>query len=401
MRVPRGATKVALPVAVLLGVLVACSSGVTDSDSGWGGGTDKPSFSPGSALAAVGCTETEQADSGSVVLALVEGGRMLFDCSAVPEARWVRAYQRELTGRAAKLTGTAAMTGYYTYQIVLVEYDCSYTKQGPTVTGNAGEGRYVTWGLDPGGPAIDSMYLVGEFQLTFYVEVSATCTRIEYGEGTWHSGEPGDGDDGGSTSTGGGGTTPPPPPPPPPPSPDTCNSTGDSYLVLNSKGIQDSLSAILARSVAANEEMGGYIYKVTSGGPFMIALMPSDTSKTDNCSWASNVPPGTKALGMIFAYFHTHPTTDGTTFTCKLSGLVITASSFASGGGSLGRYDSSGNYIPGDWDWVRNATSNPGQVPMYTIDPQHIFRLEPGTPPGQEGSNPNNWTRVPGGCALP
>jgi hypothetical protein len=90
------------------------------------------------------------------------------------------------------------------------------------------------------------------------------------------------------------------------------------------------------------------------------------------------------------AFWHTHLYSDGTTVFCRLRNRTIVVNNAASGGGSFAEGGRSG-----DWDAVRTDS-----VSMYTVDPERIYRLDPGTPAGSEADNPNIWFRIPGTCAA-
>src|SRR5690606_20525558 len=153
---------------------------------------------------------------------------------------------------------------------------------------------------------------------------------------------------------------------------------------LNWRSIQDSLAAIHAESVAAGVEMGGIIWAEYAKGPFY--FMRLTATSASNCHWSftgsGSVP------GAIMGYFHTHLYRDGDQFSCPgdSTGTVRTATNSLTGGGSVDISDST----KGDWGFVRTA------IPprkMYIVDPDFLWRLDPGTPIGQESSNPNQWSR--------
>jgi hypothetical protein len=173
-------------------------------------------------------------------------------------------------------------------------------------------------------------------------------------------------------------------PPAPTPAPDTCRSSRDAhYGVLEQKWIQDSLNAVLLESIATDTEIAGRILRDPWTGRLFFQRGVMDPAGTDNCRFT--MLPATGLPGEVIAKWHTHPNADDAIVTCRLSGKTGTITTAATGGGS-----------PEDWAMV-----NDSGIRMYTIDPRHIYRLDPSPDRVASYSNPNQWIRVPSGCAQP
>jgi hypothetical protein len=83
---------------------------------------------PGRRLLAVGCVRQEKADTGFVVLGVPGGSTLMLDCSGVERTEWRRAYRFEVQDRTERLAVeglTAAMTGYWQYQVVEITSTCT------------------------------------------------------------------------------------------------------------------------------------------------------------------------------------------------------------------------------------------------------------------------------------
>jgi hypothetical protein len=275
------------------------------------------------------------------------------------------------------------MAGYYSWEYSGSKYVCS-TGGTVTVGGSASEAGWISV-VRPDGTSYQEYVDIGPYTVS-YTEQS--CEWVDSYTGTWHS-TSGDGGDppppeGGGGSGGGGGSPPPPTPPA-----DTCPNAGDTLGPLQIRSLQDSLGVALTDAIAADHELAGWIARHPSTGRWYFVRGQMDMNATDNCNYKllpQSLP------GEQVAFWHTHLYADGTTVFCRLRGELVTINNIALGGGSV----SSGTYL-GDWDAVRDTTMG---GPMYTIDPNTIYRLDPDRPVGHEGNNPNVWIRVAGSCAI-
>jgi len=324
-------------------------------------------------MRAAGCTEVRGLPPvGTVRFQGKDGRWRSYTCPGVGKAA-VRAaigrFHEAKAERAARGTGgqvrAMAATGYFILTAISTEW-CVQTQTHLEI---GGVRVYTQTTIVPGSC----------FWVTFY--------SVEYIGGEmpepWEDhccagpGDPGDDD---------------PPPPPPPPADTVCATiTQDANGALNWKPIQDSLAAIHAEAVGAGTEMGGILWQQKLNGP--IYFLRLDTSDATNCHWFYT--GGGDAPGFIVGYFHTHLYSDGDQYTCPGDppGTIRTANNAQTGGGSPA--DPS-DPARGDWGVARTLGK-----PVYVIDPDFIWRLDPSTPVGSEGTNPNQWVRTPNGCALP
>ena len=88
----------------------------------------------------------------------------------------------------------------------------------------------------------------------------------------------------------------------------------------------------------------------------------------------------------IIATFHTHPMRDGELFMCPHSTDTVWQAVAEQSGG--GRAD--------DWNYATQTG-----IPLYTIDPDRIWRLEPDVPDSLRQINPQRWTKGSMGVCAP
>jgi hypothetical protein len=178
---------------------------------------------------------------------------------------------------------------------------------------------------------------------------------------------------------------PPPPQPPPPPPADTCPTADGHFGILRVRAVQDSFGAALSRSVQGNTELGGFIWKHPEKDEIIATQGTINWAQTDACDVKFTGADSPPKPGMIpIATWHTHPYADLTQIWCSVSQTELTAYNDGLGGGS-----------PTDW-----MQANDLGIPVYTISPTRLARLDPFTPSESRADNPNIWNRVPGGCAL-
>lgn len=183
---------------------------------------------------------------------------------------------------------------------------------------------------------------------------------------------------------------------------DTCKIvTGDRVVkrgeyffdgALNDGAMQDSLRAAHFESygtignplpMSERREIGGFFGLNTVTQAYEFHRLP--TAGSTRCHFPFqpfDIPKNFAVLGL----WHTHPMKDGESYTCPHSAdTVWLAKAEEQGGGSAG-------------DW---AIADSLQVPMYTIDPERMWRLEPNTPAGLDRwNNPQRWTKgISGQCA--
>lgn len=177
--------------------------------------------SPGRRLLAVGCVRQEKADTGFVVLGVPGGSTLMLDCSGVERTKWRRAYRLEVQDRAERLAVeglTAAMTGYWQYQVVEITSTCTSWLGAVEylLPSDANVAVYT-----PDGQYVGHYDFVGGVPLRFDFYSSFPCTELVLSQGEWVEFQDptnGEGSGGGSGGDGGGdGDDGPPPPPPSPP----------------------------------------------------------------------------------------------------------------------------------------------------------------------------------------
>lgn len=131
-------------------------------------------------------------------------------------------------------------------------------------------------------------------------------------------------------------------------------------------------------------EIGGIIYQAVDHGPFLFQRVPS--IETSPCSYNMDERHLPRPIFLVVARFHTHTMRDEEEYMCpNTADTVWRAINEASGGGSTP-------------DWEIADTSD---IPMYTIDPDRIYRLEPDTPPARRHFNPQRWLKASSGTCAP
>lgn len=168
----------------------------------------------------------------------------------------------------------------------------------------------------------------------------------------------------------------------------TC-ATNDG--VLDDPAVRNALKAALAASGAFNsnpasrQEQAGYIYQ-RADGSYDVRTAPPDPTLTTPCSSWPGVPapqPGETTI----APWHTHPFAAGDPLP------------FVQGCASTPRrptqYDNrrGGGGSAADWRFIETPDGN-RFLPMYIIDKNEVFRLDPNVPVRQRSRNPNRfkWT---------
>ena len=311
-------------------------------------------------MAEIGCRPLRGTpDSSTIALRLVPPRVTAFQCRGVPAER-IRAAARAVrqlvlaNPRWASLESEAGDggggSGYYVYD----HMECIWHAAAPPEYG-------------------ERINADGDFEV--YVLVEAQLGRCDWMAIFRYEAPGGDADPGTGTET---------LPPGPTTAPDTCRSSRDAYLgLLEQKWIQDSLNAVLLESIATDTEIAGRILRDPWTGRLYFQRGMMDPAGTDNCRFT--MLPATGLPGEVIAKWHTHPNADNAIVTCRLSAKTGVITTAVTGGGS-----------PEDWAMVHDTG-----IRMYTIDPSHIYRLDPGLDRVAAYSNPNRWIRVPGGCAQP
>jgi hypothetical protein len=301
---------------------------------------------------------------------LYDGTPATFECNGVPRAeihQVVLSHQSAMPNRTLP-PGVAFQTAYHTTSVT-VYYQCQVTH---------------TWTYVP---------ILGEYVYSYFTVDGCWITEI--------------------VSNGGGGSgtgdwvdengNPVPPPSDPVQTPDavvsdTCKIvTGDRVVTreldtlsvlfegsLNDGAIQDSLRAAHLDSygtiadplpLSQRDEIGGVIAYNFRKKTYEFHRIPATSSS--HCHYIADppdLPQGVVAVG----WWHTHVLRDGDIYDCPFLGTMgVTANAEASGGGS-----------EADWE-----LANTYKMPVYTIDPDRIWRLEPNTPPDMRPANPQRWAK--------
>ncbi len=311
-------------------------------------------------MAKIGCRPLMgPADSSTIAVRLAPPRIQAFQCRGVPSVR-IRAAAREVrqlvlaNPRWASVQSVAGDggggSGYYAYD----HMECIWHSAAPPEYG-------------------ERINADGDFEV--YVLVEAKPGYCDW-MAIFRYVAPGGGSDGGpGTET---------IPQGPTSKPDSCPSSRDEhYRVLEHRWIQDSLNTVLRESVATSTEIAGRILRDPWTGRLYFQRGVMDPAGTDNCRFT--MLPATGLPGEVIAKWHTHPNADFAVVTCRLSGKTGIITTGATGGGS-----------PEDW-----ATVDASGIRMYTIDPNRLYRLDPGLDRVARSNNPNQWVRVPNGCALP
>src|SRR5690606_30711020 len=163
---------------------------------------------------------------------------------------------------------------------------------------------------------------------------------------------------------------------------------------LNKLELQDSMRALLFDSygttasplpMSQRRELGGVIVHSELTDDYSFHRVPSRAGTESHCSYLS-IGVKTGPTERIVAWVHTHPIRDGEVYDCEATGNTnLVANAQEQGGGS-----------PEDWG---SATSE--RIPMYTIDPDRIWRLEPDTDSLSRPYNPQRWSAAPTGTCSP
>ena len=326
---------------------------------------------------AIGCESVGPGsdNTNEVIVPLRGGGVATFDCGGAPRSAVREAVIRYTTSTnpSADPRFPSAQTWYIN---VTVHYQCEVTHH---------------WTYVP---------VMGEYVYSYSTVDGCWITEIH------HSGS-GGGGGGGSWEGPQGEPVPAPSPPESPPivADTICvDSTADRFLVfrpdsaivqgpLNDMAMQDSLRAAhfdsygtIANPLVHSQrlEIGGIIYQAVKGGPLIFHRVPSiDPSP---CRYGMDTSQLPSPRFRDVATFHTHTMRDGETFMCPHSAdTVWEAVNEASGGG-----------LEHDWNYATLSGR-----PLYTIDPDRIWRLEPDTPVGQRYANPQRWTKGTAGTCAP
>ncbi len=148
--------------------------------------------------------------------------------------------------------------------------------------------------------------------------------------------------------------------------------------ILDTRAIRDEMMALLdASGIDGNpedrREQSGYIHRLADG---TLKLIPApNPGPATPCSGIPRAPdnqPGDEVVGA----FHTHPFAHGDVLppNCNLP-FGATYDNKRLGGGSRQ-----------DWNFAPDFA-----IPMYIIDMEEVFRLDPNTPISERGNNPNRW----------
>lgn len=162
--------------------------------------------------------------------------------------------------------------------------------------------------------------------------------------------------------------------------------------VLDDPAIRNALKAALTASgafnnnPAARQENGGYIYQRADGTYDVRTTSPSPTNPATPCS-ATPGGPTPQAGETVIGPFHTHPFAHGDPIPI-VQGCNATVRQPT-------RYDNrrNGGGSPADWEFIKQPLGTQ-LLPMYIIDKNEVFRLDPTTPTRQRSRNPNRfrWT---------
>ena len=152
---------------------------------------------------------------------------------------------------------------------------------------------------------------------------------------------------------------------------------------LNDLAIQDSMRVLFQESygtiqnplpMAQRRELGGVIlyYPATNTYKFERRLNQLDS----HCAYMTSI--GKIFTGQVLVgVMHTHPIRDGESYDCPVTGET----------GLEGNAEGTGGGSGPDW----TVATNEG-VPMYTMDPDRMWRLEPNTPEGSARTgNTERW----------
>ena len=360
-RISKNMLRVFAPITFVIG-LAGCGIEMPTSPDrqGWEFATPqrgRTAVNPIDYMVAAGCTPGGSLhDSSTIAIKPSNSSPVLFNCLGASSDTVKAAAQAYLSAEAAASGEASVILYVISHQVRSCEPSGSQGHRGPDGYWVLGAGEYwiesTCW--------TRTMY---SYVVEFEDPVINALSQPD-----WFSGSDGaGGNPGGSTDT----TTTPTPT-------DTCANAVDSYGPLASRGVQDSLNVILAQSIGIDTEIPGVIYLLN--GKYHAKRVAAIEAQTDNCYFAMGnytLPYGATPV----AFFHTHPYLDGTFVTCRLGGSGP-IENLLNGGGS-------------DLDWGHITT-----LPWYTIDPQHIFRLDPGVAVGNRSANSNIWLRNPTGCAT-
>lgn len=162
--------------------------------------------------------------------------------------------------------------------------------------------------------------------------------------------------------------------------------------VLDNPAIRQALKDALTASgafnsdPAARRENAGWIYQRPDGTYDVRTTSPSPTNPATPCS-STPGGPQPQAGETVVAPFHTHPFSDGDILPgvdgCgRDRRLTYAYDSDRGGGGS-----------PEDWEFIKTPLGD-RYLPMYIIDKEEVFRLDPNTSQRDRRRNPNRfrWT---------
>lgn len=335
-------------------------------------------------MAAIGChSAAPKSGQSEVTVPLPDGASATFECSGVSRADIRRAVLRHRSATAGSPNSPLLAAALSNAGSVRYHLQCWVTNY---------------WNYDP---------VFGEYVFAYRTIDSCWYTEIYVdggggggggggGTGTWHDQD---------------GNPVPPPSEPIQTTPalvsDTCRIvTGDRVVrrvingevisfdgTLNEGAIQDSMRAahfnsygVIGNTLPLSErlELGGLFGFNAGTQAYEFRRLPGASTrcsyKPDPFSFKSF--PGLVVLG----FWHTHPMRDGELYTCPTTGDTVWQADAEGHGGGSGA------------DW---ATADTLGVPVYTIDPDRIWRLEPNTPPGwARQTNPQRWMKgTSGQCA--
>ena len=162
--------------------------------------------------------------------------------------------------------------------------------------------------------------------------------------------------------------------------------------VLDDPAIRLALKNALNASGAFNntpatrQENAGWIYQRPDGTYDVRTTSPSPTNPATPCS-STPGGPTPQAGETVIGPFHTHPFSHGDILPQVPGCGNNTRQTFA--------YDSrrNGGGSTQDWQFIQTPLGNQ-LLPMYIIDKNEVFRLDPTTPVRQRSRNPNRfrWT---------
>jgi hypothetical protein len=368
--------------ALVLALSVAACTQLPDVPSGMAPytGDMTPSALLAQKLGSIGCTAVEQGTSqAEVTVPLPDGSMAVYSCPNANRAtihRQLSAYRSELDG-----TGSHKVPSMQTYYVnVVVYYQCEVTHH---------------WNYVPA---------MGEYVYAYTTVNGCWITEIHFddpnggGAGGWYNnGTP---------------TSPPSAPYSPPIVADTIcfdeagdpsvlvpHGTSDTSIVsgpLNDLAIADSIRDLFISSYGPlsiplpqdqRMEIGAAIYQDSTNGPLRFIRL-SGGPLTSKCSFdwtgtSDSIPRGAPLVALV----HTHPFIEGEKYLCPIYSETdsLEATYAATGGGS-------------SFDWMSADLLN---LPLYTVDPQTIYRLNPGVDSLARSSNPFRWEYGTSGSCAP